>query len=75
MAGINFTTPWLLSKADELAPLNLGPTSAWHPSGSYQLVEGSFAEVVQLIAGFKFVSFLTPGGASRNDVGHGIGLS
>jgi len=38
------------------------------------MIEGSFAEVVQLIAGTKFGSFLTPDIASKNDARHGIGL-
>ena len=37
--------------------------------------EGSFAEVGQLITYTKFVSFLTPDMASKNDARHGIGLS
>ena len=38
-------------------------------------LEGSNAEVGQLIAGIKFGSFLTPEMASKNDARHGIGLS
>jgi len=37
--------------------------------------KGSNAEVVQLIAGTNFTSFLTPDMASKNDAGHSIGLS
>ena len=36
--------------------------------------EGSFAEVVQLVAGMKFRSFLTPDMASKNDARHDIDL-
>ena len=36
--------------------------------------EGSFAEVVQLITGSKFVRFLTPDMASKKDARYGIGL-
>ena len=35
-------------------------------------VEGSNAEVGQVIAGMKFGSFLTPDMASKNDARHGI---
>jgi len=37
--------------------------------------EDSKAEVVQLIAGTKFSSFLTPDMASKNDARHGIGFT
>ena len=37
------------------------------------VVEGSNAEVGQLIAGIKFASFLTPDMASKMDARHGIG--
>ena len=37
--------------------------------------EGSFAEVGQLFTGIKFVSFLTPDMASKNDTRHGIDYS
>ena len=37
--------------------------------------EGSFAEVGQLITYTKFVSFLTPDMASKNDARHGIDQS
>jgi len=38
-------------------------------------LEGLLAEVVQVITGTKFVSFLTLDMASRNDARYGIGLS
>ena len=38
-------------------------------------IEGSFAEVGQLIADIKLVSFLTPDMASKNDARHGIDWS
>jgi len=41
----------------------------------HSVLEASFAEVGQLIAGINFVSFLTPDMASKNDARHGIGLS
>jgi len=37
--------------------------------------EGSNAEVVQLIAGIMFGSFLTPDMASKHDARHGIGFT
>ena len=37
--------------------------------------EDLFAELWQLIAGMKFVSFLTPDMASKNDDSYGIGSS
>ena len=43
--------------------------------GVQETIEGSNAEVVQLIAGMNFTSFLTPDMASKNDARHGIGLS
>jgi len=39
------------------------------------LIEGSFAEVRQLISAWNFASFLTPDMASKNDARHGIELS
>jgi len=39
------------------------------------LIEGLFAECGQVIAGTKFVSFLTPDMASTNDARHGIDQS
>ena len=39
------------------------------------LDEGSNAKFGQLIAGMKFVHFLTPDMASKNDARHGIGFS
>jgi len=44
-------------------------------SSSSQLIEASFADVGQVIAGINFVSFLTPDMASKNDARHGIRLS
>jgi len=44
-------------------------------SKSLHVIEGSNAKVGQLIAALKYVGFLTPENASKNDARHGIGLS
>jgi len=43
--------------------------------GWFLCVEGSFAEVVQLITAWHFASFLMPNMASKAVAKHGIGLS
>jgi len=47
----------------------------WSKRCLTSVVEGSFVEFVELIAGIKCTTFLTPDMASKIDARHGIGLS